>query len=330
MIEVVHVEGVRKTFRQWLGRRPPKLVLDGIDLSVNRGEIFGLLGPNGAGKTTLMRILTGLVHADSGSVMVNGLDVRSQGRAVRRSVGFVYGEERSFFLRISLYENLRFYSRLYRPAAPDRRIHELIEAVGLSEATHARMQEFSSGMRQRAAIARGLLNDPDLVLMDEPSRALDPVGAGDLHRLIVERVADGRRTVMLATNLMHEAESLCHRLSLIDRGRAVMTGPLEEFRAQLGPSATYRLRVFGGPARLEAPLLVLSGVHTVTVADAGEARDVELEIDRHGPGLASAIRLLVESGCEIQSCREEVPSLEKVFQTVVRGPAPQLALTPAL
>lgn len=324
--DVIVVEGLRKSFRGVFGRRSPKVALDCIDLVVRRGEIFGLLGPNGAGKTTLIKILCGLVAPDAGQARVNGIDVATDARAVRKSVGVVYGDERSFFLRITLLENLRFYARLYGLDRADQRIQELLGVVGLSEVANVRMHGFSSGMRQRAAIARGLLNDPDLIFMDEPSRALDPVGAADLHRLITERVADGRRTVILATNLMHEAESLCHRLALIDRGRVVMTGDLEAFRAQLGQAARYRLLVFGGRGDWEQSLQAVPGVTRVTVQTAGEAQSVELETERRSRALAHAIRHLVEAGAEIWSCDLQEPSLDEVFQAVVRRRIPKMAV----
>src|SRR5262249_52994401 len=152
-----------------------------------------------------------LVLPSSGRAAVCGLDVLTRGGEVRRRVGVVYGDERTFFLRLSVLENLRFAAALHgvpRPEA-ERRIRALLDVVGLTPAAVVRMQHFSSGMRQRAAIARGMLNDPEVLIMDEPTHNLDPLAARDVRNLVREHVADGRRTVLLATNIMAEAEELC-------------------------------------------------------------------------------------------------------------------------
>jgi len=326
----VLIEGLRKTFRRAagpFGRKQDKVALDGIDLEVRQGEVFGLLGPNGAGKTTLLKCLCGLVLPDAGRIEVDGRDALKRAAEVRRSVGMVYGDERSFFLRLSLLENLRFYASLYEihGARADSRIRELLKVVGLADVVDVRMDGFSSGMRQRAAIARGLLNDPAVIFMDEPSRTLDPVGAEDLRELIHDRVAGGRRTVLIATNLMHEAEALCHRLTMIDGGRVVMTGSLADFRGLAGEDAVYWLSVNGGSAWGDG-LRSIPGVRSVAVEPMGEnAHRIRLQIDRQGRALALAIRHLVEAGAEIWSCTQEEESLDKVFRAVVQRGARAVA-----
>jgi ABC-2 type transport system ATP-binding protein len=323
----VEVEGLTKRFkrpRQWRNmlRKPPiKIALAGIDLQVRRGEIFGLLGPNGAGKTTLIKILCGLVLPDKGRALVNGIDVGRNSLEVRHAVGVVYGDERSFFMRLSVRENLRFYSRLYRmpPRVADRRISELLSLVDLADAADLRMHYLSSGMKQRAAIARGLIHDPDVLFMDEPTRSLDPLGAEDLHILIRERVAAGGRTVLLATHLMNEAEALCNRITLIDRGRTVHTGTVEDFRGLIRQEVVYRLVFTGGRPGWERGLHALPGVVKATVID-GEDRShsIELILDRRTTALPTAIRYLVEQSGDILSCTREDLTLEEIFRAVVR------------
>lgn len=323
---VILVEDVSKSFRLERGWRgafglgEPKPALIGINLRVHRGEVIGLLGPNGAGKTTLIRILCGLVLMDSGRAFVNGFDVRHQGLEARRTIGFVYGDERSFYWRLTLNENLLFFATLYKvpKAVARRRVSELLEQLELTEVAHRRMYTFSSGMKQRAAIARGLIHDPDLIVMDEPSRSLDPIGAAELHRLVRTQVADGRRTVLIATNIMREAEALCDRLLLISQGRVVLDGTLDDFRGRLdGSDVGYELLVRGdGSWRLG--LRSLPGVAMVSVdeATAGSAQ-LHVRLDPTSGALTHVMRHLLASGAEVVACSQKDLRLDDIFRQLV-------------
>lgn len=333
-MKAVDVLDVRKSFRRVRGLRDTfhrpvfDVALAGIDLSVDEGEIFGLLGPNGAGKTTLIKILCGLIIPDEGDVRIAGFDVADN--AARRAIGVVYGDERSFHWRLSVRENLRFFARLYRMPRErvDARIDELIEMVGLGHAADRKMLGFSSGMKQRASIARGLLHDPPVLLMDEPTRMLDPIGAFELHSLIRERIAAEGRTVLVATNLMAEAETLCDRLLLIDRGRQVLTGTVREFREASQPETVYRFLVEGS---LDPALGSLPAIPGVTGARAeqrhGDAAEVVVTFEGRTNALPAIIRLLVDAELEIVSCLKEEVSLDQVFRTVVKG-IPEPVCTP--
>ena len=333
MTTVIAVESVSKHFRKgsgWrdaLGKGQEKLALDGVDLHAARGEVVGLLGPNGAGKTTLIRVLCGLVIPDSGTAWVNGHDVLSNSREARRTTGLVYGDERNFYWRLSLLENLEFYASIYgvpRKVAA-RRIDEFLELFDLVEARNSRMYTLSSGMKQRAAIARGLIMDPELVIMDEPSRSLDPVGAAELHKLIVERVADGRRTVLLATNVMREAELLCDRLVLIDHGRNVMTGTLQDFRRRLHGEVSYEIVVRSAAEGWRTGLAALPGVNELEITTADDSLvQVRMRVDPDGQGLTRALAHLVEHQAEIRSCTVRELGLDEIFQILVRGDSSRL------
>ena len=304
------------------------MALAGLSLAVERGEIFGLLGPNGAGKTTLLRVLVGLVTPDEGTASVNGHDVVTAGRQVRSTIGVVYGDERSFFWRLSVRENLRFYARLFglSGAAANRRISELIELVGLAEAADLPMHSYSSGMRQRASIARGLVNDPPLLFMDEPTRSLDPVGSQELRRLIAERVAAGR-TVLFATNLMHEAEALCDRLMLIDHGHELITGTVKEFRQKVTSDVVYQFVLQGSGSCSSQDLAAISGVRRAEVDQTmGGPYLVKLVMDGESSALPAAIRHLMEHSLEIVSCTREELSLDEVFRELVHRRREEVAL----
>jgi len=323
-VKAVDVRGVHKSFRRVRSLRDTfqrsqfDLALAGIDLSIDEGEIFGLLGPNGAGKTTLIKILCGLIIPDQGEVRIAGLDVTDG--AARRAIGVVYGDERSFHWRLSVRENLRFFARLYRMprAQADARIDELLGLVGLEHAADRRMLGFSSGMKQRASIARGLLHDPAVLLMDEPTRMLDPIGSFELHSLIRDRIAAEGRTVLVATNLMAEAETLCNRLLLIDGGRQVLTGTVSEFRAALRPETVYRFLVEGPIDAALEPIRAVDGVHEARVDSHGvDAGEIVVTFDGRASVLPVLIRLLVDANLEIVSCLKEEVSLDQVFRAVV-------------
>jgi ABC-2 type transport system ATP-binding protein len=324
-VNAVEARGVRKAFRRVNGlrdtfrRAESDIALAGVDLSVSEGEVFGLLGPNGAGKTTFIKILCGLVIADEGKVRIAGHDI-SEGPAARRAIGVVYGDERSFHWRLSVRENLRFFARLYRipPRRANARIEELISLVGLQHAADRRMLGFSSGMKQRASVARGLLHDPAVVLMDEPTRMLDPIGAFELHSLIKNRIAAQGRTVLIATNLMAEAEVLCDRLMLIDRGREMFTGTVDEFRSAFRHETVYRFQVEGPVSIVLDKLPGVTGVHGARLEGAGAgAAELVVTFDGQVSALPMIIRLMVDSDLEIMSCAKEEVSLDEVFRAAV-------------
>ena len=213
-------------------RFSPRVVraIDEVDLFVERGEILALMGLNGAGKTTLLRLLSGLLAPTRGEVRVG----ESTGEALRGRAGYVFADERSFSLRLSVRENLAFFGALHglsRKAALLRG-DGLLERVGLSQHGRREMRELSTGQRQRAAIARGLLSMPEVLLFDEPTRAEDPEGAIALRELIAEEARG--RTVLLATHLVEEAEQLCGRVVLLRAGRVEAELPPSEARARIG------------------------------------------------------------------------------------------------
>lgn len=305
----------------WRGlvrRQGEELVLDHITLAVRRGEIFGLLGPNGAGKTTLCKILCTLTTPTAGEARVAGFDVVRQEAEVRRRIGLLYGDQRSFFWRLSVWENLQFYAALYqmRPKAARRRISELLEAVGLQDSAHVRMHHFSSGMKQRAAIARGLLNDPDILLLDEPTTAVDPLAAFQIRRMIRDLVAqDGRRTILLMTNMMDEAELLCDRLALLNHGRIEMMGTVGTLRDRFQPDDRYVLTV---GAVGEVVLQRLLAVPTVHRADVRPLPSGQLELaiaaQRHSPAIPEVLRVLVAASVDVWSCSKQDLTLEEMFR----------------
>lgn len=321
-VHAISTSGLVKRFprehswRSLVRGKDEKVALAGIDLAVRPGEVFGLLGPNGAGKTTLIKILCTLLLPSEGQAFVGGLDVVNSSLEIRRKLGLVYGDERTFSWRLSVMENLRFYAGLYglNRSELDKKIPELLELVGLDVSRDGPMHHFSSGMKQRAAIARGLLNDPDVLLMDEPTRSLDPVAAAELRELIRGRVADGRRTVLLATHLIHEAEALCDRVAVLNNGRLELVGSIRELRSVLRTEDIHQVVVSGLNGGVLERVQRVPGVRSVKTEHKENSRQhLEIGIEQDSPALPQVIRTLVEGGGDIWSSTQRELSLEEIF-----------------
>jgi len=216
----------RRTVWQRLTRQPDRrerfVAVNGIDLRVERGEIFGVLGPNGAGKTTTLRMLATLLEPTGGEVRVLGIDVKRDPRAVRAKLGAMLSGERSLYWKLTARENLEYFAALYHvpPKEQRARIDASLAAVKLMDRADDYVERFSTGMRQRLALARALLPDPPLVILDEPTVGLDPQSARDLRDRVRELKRQGR-TVLLTTHYMEEADQLCDRIAIIDHGEIV-------------------------------------------------------------------------------------------------------------
>lgn len=242
---VVSLRGISKSFpvhrrlseiaRHPFRREQTPVVRD-VSCDVHRGEFFGLLGPNGAGKTTLFRILSTSVIPDTGTAHVAGFDVLRDPRSVRRHVAPVMTDERSLNWRLSAEENLKLFAALhgYRGAARSARVRQALENVELADAGEKLVAKFSSGMKQRLLIARALLGDPSVLLLDEPTRSLDPISARRFRDFLRTELVDKRGcTVLLATHSSEEALDLCDRVGVLHRGRLLAVGTANQIAAEI-------------------------------------------------------------------------------------------------
>ena len=238
MPPVVEAVDLHRSYRTTTGsvrRRSLEVeAVRGVSFEIAEGELFGLLGPNGAGKTTTIKMLITLLLPTSGSARVLGHDVVAEAREVRRKIGYVFGGDRGLYERLSALDNLRYFAELYGvPAREQRpRIDELLELVGLRGREKERVEGYSRGMRQRLHIARGLLHDPEVVFLDEPTIGVDPVGARELRSMIGGLKAAGK-TVLLTTHYMFEADALCDRIGVIADGRLVAEGTPAQLKARV-------------------------------------------------------------------------------------------------
>jgi ABC-2 type transport system ATP-binding protein len=249
----IEIRGLTKTYRSVRGflrrTRVENAALAGIDLEVAPGELFGVLGPNGAGKTTTVKILTTLLIPTSGSARVLGHDVVHDVNSLRRRIGFVFGGERGLYTRLNGYDNLRYFADLYRipPDESRRRIPELLERLDLKGRERDRVETYSRGMKQRLHLARGLLNDPEVLFLDEPTIGLDPVGAREL-RVLVRGLVAGGKTVFLTTHYMFEADEICDRIAVINKGVIVAEGTPASLKQSVDDVGVVEFEVEGLPA----------------------------------------------------------------------------------
>lgn len=221
--------------------------LKSVSLEVQKGERIALLGPNGAGKTTLLKLIGGLLLPTEGEIEVNGFNTFRHNTAARKSVGFVMNEERSFFWRLNARQNLEFFAALDNLSgkAMEERIRELIQFVGLESHVNKDVSTYSSGMKQRLALARGLIAEPEVLILDEPTRALDPIACEDLNDLIIERLHKGsRKTLLIATHRLEEAMRLCDKVLVINQGQIMAFDRISDLTASgITLSDHYRLNV---------------------------------------------------------------------------------------
>jgi sodium transport system ATP-binding protein len=230
--EAVRTQGLEKVFRD--PARGEVRAVRGIDLVCRKGEIHGLLGPNGAGKTTTLRMLATILAPTRGSAVVAGADVAREPLAVRRRIGFLSAST-GLYPRLTGRETLTYFGRLHglEPGPLEARVEELVETFELSEFCDQRAEALSSGQRQRISIARAVLHDPPVLILDEPTTGLDIIATGDMIEFVASRRAAGR-CVLLSTHVLSEAERLCDRIAVIDHGRLLADGTLDELRARTG------------------------------------------------------------------------------------------------
>ena len=246
----IEVDELVRTYRTHTGvirrRRLEVPAVRGVSFSVASGELFGLLGPNGAGKTTTIKMLITLLLPTAGSARVMGHDVVKETTEVRKRIGYVFGGDRGLYDRVSAMDNLRYFAELYgvEPSEQKRRIGALLEMVGLTGREQEKVEGYSRGMRQRLHIARGLLHDPEVVFLDEPSIGLDPVGARELRHTIKSLVEAGK-TVLLTTHYMFEADALCDRIAVINDGLIVAHGTGADLKASVANRTIVEIETFG-------------------------------------------------------------------------------------
>ena len=296
------------------------VAVDGLSFSVDRGEIFGLLGPNGAGKTTTLEIVEGLTTADSGRVSVLGLDVATQSREVKARLG-VQLQSSSYYEYLTLREILSLLGSFYpRRLSPQ----DLLERVNLGDKARRRVRQLSGGEQQRFALAASLVNDPDLVILDEPTTGLDPVSRRDLWEL-VGRVREGGATVIVTTHYMEEAEEHCDRVAIINHGRMLDSGPPRELIGRLGSKvgASYAVKLqtaepLDGEQLAALQINGQTGPAIPGSADGSTGGTYLLRIDGSPDSLRELLEQVTRTGVALEHLEITPVTLEDVFIELTR------------
>ncbi len=288
--------------RNLVKRYDTVVAVNGLSFEVERGEIFGLLGPNGAGKTTTIRIVMDILKPDEGEVEVlGGLPVHAKAR-----VGYL-PEERGLYRNLKVLETLVYLAQLKgKPGSEARkRAMELLERVGLEEWAPRKVKELSRGMQQKLQFIASIVHDPELVILDEPFQGLDPVNVELVKGLIRELQSRGK-TVVLSTHQMNLVEALCDRILLINKGQAVLYGPLKEIKKQFAPN-TVLIRAPALPSELPGVAKVQreNGEYTLTLAE--------------GTTPSSVLRAILDRGVEVEAFEVAPVPLEEIFVAVVSG-----------
>jgi ABC-2 type transport system ATP-binding protein len=319
-VNVVEAVDLRRTYRVTTGtirRRSHDVeAVRGVSFAIREGELFGLLGPNGAGKTTTIKMLITLLLPTSGSARVLGHDVVADARRVRESVGYVFGGDKGLYDRLSAHDNLRYFAELYgvEPRRQRHRIDELLGLVGLRGREHERVEGYSRGMRQRLHLARGLLHDPPVLFLDEPTIGVDPVGARELRSLIASLTEAGK-TVLLTTHYMFEADSLCDRIAVIAKGEIVAQGTPEQLKAGVERGGVVEVEVFGIDELSLNRIEALEGVLAVTLE---EHEQKQLLIVQTLPGAELTHVILAQlQGVAVGRISTREPTLEDAYVQLV-------------
>jgi ABC-2 type transport system ATP-binding protein len=297
----ITVDGLTRTFGS-------VRAVDGLTFAVEPGEVFGVLGHNGAGKTTLVRLINGVLEPTAGSAQVLGLDAATQGSAIRRQTG-VLTETPSLYERLTARDNLRLFARLYEVPNPEARVNEMLRLFNLSDRADDRAGGFSKGMKQRLALARSLVHDPQILFLDEPTAALDPEAARTVTTLIETLSREAGRTVFLATHNLDEAQRLCSRVAVLAQGKLLALGTTAELGRQLWSALwiDFELRA-PADATLLAALRAADGIR--------EAQAEKLTLSVHVDDEAripAAIAAVAEGGGQIMRANPREHSLEDIY-----------------
>ena len=301
------------------GKQEPKAMftaVNGVDLQIQRGEIFGLLGPNGAGKSTTIRMLCTLLEPTSGTARVNGFDIVKQANDVRRSLGTLLAGERSIYWKLTGRENLEYFAALYHipQAIAKKRVDELLERMELKDRANELVEKYSTGMRQRVAIAKALLARPPILLLDEPTLGLDPQAARNLRELIAQLKQEGH-TILLTTHYMEEADQLSDRIGIIDTGKVIALDTPEGLKHHIDQRESIRLEVTGWQEYIGEKLRALAEVSNLVARKQGEADlwEVNLQSSNSRAVLPKLVENIGQNGTRLVNMNIVKPSLEDVF-----------------
>ncbi len=297
--------------RNVVKRYGSQLALDDVSFDIGSGQVLGFLGPNGAGKTTMMRIITGIIPADSGRVMVNGVDVMEDSLRVRQRIGYL-PENNPLYTDMYVREYLHFVAGMYKLADRKKRVGRLIEMTGLDKEQHKKIASLSKGYRQRVGLAQALINDPDVLILDEPTGGLDPNQIVEIRSLIAS--AGKKKTVMLSTHIMQEVEAICDRIIIIREGRIVANDTRENIIRMSSLKKQIVSVEFDNDLDPET-LMEIPGAEKVRNV---KGRSWVIESSSDKDIRAGVFGFAVQKNITVLSLQKEEKNLESIFQELTR------------
>jgi len=303
MNSVISIENIKKT----LGNRE---ILKGISFTVERGDIFGYLGPNGAGKTTTIRILLGLFQADSGKLDILGQDISLS--ETRRKIGFVLDSD-GLYESMTAEENMMYYSQIYGLPNAGERIDKLLSMMDLEDRCKDKVGTYSRGMRQRLALARSLVHNPEVLILDEPTAGVDPSGQIEIRQIMLDIVHKENKTIFLSSHNLDEVQRICNRIALIDRGEIKLYGELENLRPKMGSGAVIIETVQNIPDSL------MTELKSLPYLGLKEKKERTLIFSpREGTEISDIIGFLSSRGVKIEEAVKKEASLEEMYAAILK------------
>jgi ABC-2 type transport system ATP-binding protein len=310
-LAVIEVEQLTKTFGSFVA-------VDNLSFAIGEGEVFGLLGPNGAGKTTTIRMLAGLISPSEGSAKVKGFMVGSDSLKVRETVG-ILTENPSLYEKLTAYENMDFFAQAYGVTdlqKKQNRIQELLSFFGLWQRRNDKVATFSKGMKQKLAIARALVHEPSVLFLDEPTSGLDPESSKEVRDLIGKLSVHEKRTVLLCTHHLEDAEKLCSRVMIINRGKNVVVGTPDDLRNRINGTPTVEVALKKLTPEIVNAAKNVAGVKQV---DANESvSKLTVTLDAVESGTPQLVKSVVEAGGLILGVNVLRPSLEEAYLKLIK------------
>ena len=312
-MNAIEVKNLQRVYRARIGviKRSIKEVMavEDISFEIKSGELFGLLGPNGAGKTTTVKMLATLLIPSKGTATILGYDVVKDANEVRKHIGFIFGGD-----------NLRYFASLYgvEPEVSKKRIPYLLEMVGLKDRGNERVEGYSRGMKQRLHVARTLLHDPEILFLDEPTIGLDPVGARDFRQVIRDLQTE-QKTILLTTHYMFEADSLCQRVAVIDKGMIVALDSPSELKKHVADLSVIEIETFGTSDEIVERLRALSFVDSLHVEEQDQRQMLLIQTARGAEAVPDVMNSL--NGTRVGRVIVREPTLEDAYVRLVGGHA---------
>jgi ABC-2 type transport system ATP-binding protein len=304
MNSAIHIKGIQKT----IGKRE---ILRSISFDVLSGDIFGFLGPNGAGKTTTIRIMLGLLQADSGELKVLDKDIRRAD--TRMSIGFSLDPD-GLYNNMTAVENLKYYADIYNVVESKVRIEKVLELVGLADRSDDRAGTYSKGMRQRLSLARAMVHNPEVLILDEPTAGVDPTGQIEIRKILLDIAHKEKKTVLLSSHNLDEVQRICNRIALIDRGEIKLYGELSDLRQKIGQSAIVV------EIKEELPEPVLAQLKAQKQLGFLRVQSLQL-LFNSGEGSAEVsdiIEFLTGRGVKIEKIGRQEASMEDLYATILK------------